>query len=224
MDWDTWSPIYRAICAEFGYDPAEDRAVRDTLATALAPPALDRLSMQAETVAVVVGAGLDASGLRRVRNADSVVATADALDRLDRAAIPVRCVVTDLDSTPSAVCARTAEGGLVAVHAHGDNGDAIDAWIDRMAVEHVIGTTQAEPVPSVINTGGYTDGDRAAFLAHTLGADRLTFVGWDLDDRSVGPEKRAKLDWAARLLTWLERERGETYTMLEGHRRPLGVE
>jgi uncharacterized Rossmann fold enzyme len=70
----------------------------------------------------------------------------------------------------------------------------------------------------VYNVGGFTDGDRAAFLADHCGADRLTFLGWDFDDPEVGPMKRRKLAWAERLLYWLERRRGERFGVLDGRR------
>ena len=62
----------------------------------------------------------------------------------------------------------------------------------------------------VHNFGGFTDGDRAAFTADHFGAAELRFVGWDFEDPDVSPEKREKLQWAERLLHWLEGRRDET--------------
>ena len=63
--------------------------------------------------------------------------------------------------------------------------------------------------------------DRGAFLADHFGAARLVFPGWDLDDLSVGSEKAHKLAWAERLLAWLERRRGERFTVLDGRREAI---
>lgn len=221
MEHVTWEPIYQTICDDFGYDPAADARVADDLAERLVPGVSERLSFDGASVAVVVGARLDGTAIERVSGADRIVATADAIDRLSIAGCEPSLVVTDLDSVPARVCARTRSGRLVAVHAHGDNGAAIARWLPRMATGNVIGTTQTTPVSPLLNVGGFTDGDRAAFLADWLGASSLSLVGWDLGDDSVSPTKARKLAWAARLLTWLEDQRGERYEALDGHRGAL---
>jgi hypothetical protein len=58
----------------------------------------------------------------------------------------------------------------------------------------------------VYNFGGFTDGDRAVFAADELGAERITLVGFDLDDQDVEPMKRGKLFWARKLLALLGHE------------------
>lgn len=218
MDFADWEPIYESIVADFGYDRLEDERARDRLGALVSPFALDRLDLDGQRVAIVVGAGLDDSGVRLSRAYDTVIATGDALARLEAGAVPVRLTVTDLDSYPARVCRRTRRGAPVGVHAHGDNLDAVDRWVPRMARSAVLGTTQARPEGGIVNVGGFTDGDRAAYLADALGADSLGFIGWDLDDATVGPTKRRKLDWAARLLTHLEAARAERYAVLDGHR------
>jgi len=109
-------------------------------------------------------------------------------------------------------------GTPVAVHAHGDNTDAVEELVPTFDAAAVLPTTQAEPADPVVNPGGFTDGDRAAFLADACGADRLVFPGWEFDDPTVGPEKARKLLWAERLLRWLERRREERFGVLEGRR------
>jgi hypothetical protein len=109
----------------------------------------------------------------------------------------------------------------VAAHAHGDNVPAVREWVPRFSLDAVIPTTQAAPAPPVENFGGFTDGDRAAFLADHLGAASLRFVGWEFDDPAVGAMKAKKLRWAARLLTWLESRRDERFDVLDGHREPV---
>lgn len=221
MEHQSWMAVYEVICEAFGFDPAADRNAAARLRAMLTGSPIDRLDFSADHVAVVVGADLDATTFRTLRDVDRVVATGDALGPLETAGRVPSLVVTDLDSDPARVCARTRCTGLVAVHAHGDNHTAIDSWIPRMDRHHVIGTTQTEPDPPLVNLGGFTDGDRAAYIAHGLDARQLSLVGWNLGDRSVSAMKRKKLDWAARLLTHLEQVRGETYSALDGHRDPL---
>jgi uncharacterized Rossmann fold enzyme len=127
-------------------------------------------------------------------------------------------MATDLDKTPETAQKLTSEGGPVAVHAHGDNIPAVEAHVGQFDHEFLLPTTQARPTDQVHNFGGFTDGDRAAFLADALGAETLVFLGWDFDDQSVDPMKRQKLQWAERLLYWLEHRRDEQFDCLDGRR------
>jgi uncharacterized Rossmann fold enzyme len=134
------------------------------------------------------------------------------------AGVSVDCAVTDLDKTPEAAIELSETGTPVAVHAHGDNVDEIDRYVPRFDPGTVLPTTQAAPSPPVRNPGGFTDGDRAAFLADACGAERLVFPGWSFDDQSVSAEKARKLRWAERLLAWLEERRSERFALLDGRR------
>ncbi|USZ75954.1 DUF115 domain-containing protein [Halorussus vallis] len=239
MNYETWSPVYRAILRDFGFDRAADERARDVLADLAGSdeetPAFDsdRLDVSGETVAVA-GAGPSLVGesdpdarsaaLAAARAADGVFAASTAADALREAGVEVDCMVTDLDKNPGTARELTREGTPVAAHAHGDNVAAVREWIPRFDLEHMLPTTQAEPVARVRNFGGFTDGDRAAFLADHFGADELVFVGWDFDDPSVDAMKAKKLRWAERLLRWLEVRRGERFPVLDGRRESLDVD
>jgi uncharacterized Rossmann fold enzyme len=263
MNYETWSPVYEEILADFGFGREADEQARDELARLLSetPPFdLDRLDVTGETVAIA-GAGPSLTGgetgealtggetgdagtkdtgpgdaetgdadpapknaeLDRVREADAVFAASTAAEVLRDEGVEIDCVVTDLDGTPETAQTLTESGTPVAAHAHGDNVAQVRHWIPRFDAEHVLATTQARPVGPVRNFGGFTDGDRAAFLADHLGAAELTFVGWDLDDPQVGEMKTRKLRWAARLLRWLELRRCEEFAVLDDRRDELDV-
>ncbi|MFB6139626.1 MAG: 6-hydroxymethylpterin diphosphokinase MptE-like protein [Halosimplex sp.] len=176
------------------------------------------LDFTGETVAVV-GAGPSLGDeLDAVRAADAVVAASDAAAGIRTAGLAVDCMVTDLDEESDVARELTAEGIPVAVHAHGDNEPALRERVPRLALESVLPTTQAAPAGPVHNTGGFTDGDRAAFLADHCGAAELVFPGWDFDDPDVDPMKARKLVWAERLLRWLEIRRDERFAVLDGRR------
>jgi len=232
MDYATWSPVYRELLADFGFDAASDERARDELADLTVAVDWDRLDATGRTVAVA-GAGPslvdpdhpDREGeLDRAREADAVFAASTAAAALRDADVAVDCLVTDLDGCPETARELTLAGTPVAVHAHGDNVPAVREWVPRLDADHVLATTQARPVAHVHNPGGFTDGDRAAFLADHLDAAQLRFVGWDLDDPEVGPVKAKKLGWAERLLRWLERRRGERFAILDGRRDRLDVD
>jgi len=224
MDFETWEPVYGAILDDFGYDRAADERARDVLYGLLAdrgtldPRAID---VGGATVAVAgAGPSLE-SDLGAVQAADAVFAASTATDRLLDRDVGVDCLVTDLDKHPETAVSLTREGVPVVVHAHGDNIGTVRETVPRADTGAVVPTTQAAPRLPVRNFGGFTDGDRAAFLADHLGAARLTFPGWDFDDPSVGPEKARKLRWAERLLHWLERRRGDRFAVLDGRRKGI---
>ncbi|MFC6835947.1 6-hydroxymethylpterin diphosphokinase MptE-like protein [Halomarina ordinaria] len=217
-----WLPVYEAILDDFGFDRAGDERVRDRLAALTDPFDLDRLAgFEGASVAIAGGGPSLDRDLADVRRADVVVAASNAAAVCRDAGLDVDLMVTDLDKVPAAAVSLTREGTPVAVAAHGDNRPEIEEWVPRMRTENVLPTTQAEPVGSVVNFGGFTDGDRAAFLADHLGARTLTFAGWDLDDPSVDAMKRRKLVWAERLLRWLELRRDERFALLDGRREGI---
>ncbi|NEU56861.1 6-hydroxymethylpterin diphosphokinase MptE-like protein [Halorussus sp. MSC15.2] len=231
MNYETWRPVYESILDDFGFDREADERARDALADLTREFDRSRLDVSGETVAVA-GAGPSLTDpddprrpdeLDRAREADAVFAASTAADDLREADVRVDCMVTDLDKNPETARELTEAGTPVAAHAHGDNVPAVREWVPEFDAESVLPTTQARPVAHVRNFGGFTDGDRAAFLADALGADRLVFVGWDFEDPDVDEMKAKKLEWAERLLRWLERRRDERFEVLDGRREGIDV-
>lgn len=226
MDFDDWEPVYRAILADFGFDRAGDELARDALAELMQSVSRDPLPTLEDgpTTVAVAGAGPSLENdLGIARAADRVFAASTAADRLLDRGVDVDCVVTDLDKHPEPVRELSRKGTPVAVHAHADNVELIREHVPTYDHQFLIPTTQAAPRGPVKNFGGFTDGDRAAFLADHLGADSLVFPGWDLDDAGVSAMKARKLRWAERLLYWLERRRGERFALLDGRRDDIDV-
>jgi uncharacterized Rossmann fold enzyme len=222
VNFETFEPVYEAILADFGFGRDADERARDVAAAFATPFDLDRLGdWRGRTVAIAGAAPSLADEVAVAREADVVVAASTAADVLRDRDVDVDCMVTDLDKNPETAAALTREGVPVAAHAHGDNVPAVREWLPRFDAEWTLATTQAAPSGAVQNPGGFTDGDRAAFLADHVGAGQLTFLGWDFDDPDVNPMKARKLDWAARLLRWLERRRGERFGILDGRRSEL---
>lgn len=227
MEFEEWEPVYQTILADFGYSQKGDLNARDRLAEFLEERetfAAPELPVAGRQVAVA-GAGptLEAE-LDRARAAEVVIAASTATDRLEDVGITVDCMVTDLDKNPETARTLAERGTPVAVHAHGDNIPAVEEIVPALDTAFVIPTTQAEPVGPVRNFGGFTDGDRGAFLADALGADSLVFPGWSFDDETVGVEKARKLVWAERLLHWLERRRDEEFDVLDGRRDAIDTD
>lgn len=221
MEFESWEPVYEAILDDFGYPKDGDERARNRLRTLLDgaetfTPAADWVA--GSTVAIAgAGPSLEADA-ERAADADAVFAASTATDRLRAVGVDVDCMVTDLDKNPETGRKLTHNGTPVAVHAHGDNVAKVEKHVPGYDAKSVIPTTQARPRPPVQNFGGFTDGDRAAFLADHFGAAELIFVGWDFEDPDVDPEKRRKLEWAERLVYWLEQRRGERFPVLDGRR------
>lgn len=218
MHYTDWEPIYERIRTDFGYDRDADEHARKVLGAYASPFDFDRLDVSGRTVAIAGGASSLEAEIDVAADADRVFAASTATDVLLGADVAVDLMVTDLDKNAETGIALTRAGRPVAVHAHGDNVPLVHDVVPRMDAENVLATTQVAPVGSVYNFGGFTDGDRAAFLADHLGADRLVFPGWEFDDRTVDPQKRKKLQWAKRLLALLETRRVEQFDVLDGHR------
>jgi uncharacterized Rossmann fold enzyme len=80
-----------------------------------------------------------------------------------------------------------------------------------------MGTTQSIPEGKLYNFGGFTDGDRAIFLAVELGAEKIFLAGMDFgtmvtkysrpninEDIEIADEiKQKKLKYAEDLTNWI---------------------
>jgi uncharacterized Rossmann fold enzyme len=219
-----WEPIYTAILADFGFERAADERARDVAADVATPFDHDRLAALDDATVAVVGAAPSLSGELTAfdpTSVDAIVAASTAVDVLSDAGLSVDLMVTDLDKNVETARDLTRSGTPVAAHAHGDNIPTVREWLPQFEGEQTLVTTQAAPRGPVKNFGGFTDGDRAAFLAHAFGAADLRFLGWAFDDPAVDPMKARKLRWAEHLLYWLERRRDERFSVLAGRRDPL---
>ncbi|ELZ13527.1 hypothetical protein C479_01741 [Halovivax asiaticus JCM 14624] len=227
VEFDEWEPIYEAIRTDFGYDRTADERARDRLLDRSSPFDDRRNDVDPGATVAVAGAAPSLEterAIERAKGADAVVAASTAVDVLEENGVTVDWMVTDLDKNPDTVVELAARSTPVAVHAHGDNVDAIDDVVPECPPGSILPTTQVRPRGHVVNVGGFTDGDRAAFLADSFGADELVFVGWAFDDPSVGSAKARKLAWAERLLYWLERRRGDRFDVLDGRRETIDTD
>ena len=211
MDSEAWEPYYVQILRDFGFSRAADEAVARDLGMRLggtkATDAELRDLLEGQEVTV---AGNGPNLAAEIEDARGVLVTADeatsvALGRGLRPAI----LVTDLDGTvPDQVKANDA-GTIAVVHGHGDNGPAVRQWAPLFAGK-TVATTQSRPTGGLRNLGGFTDGDRAVFLADHFGAARIRLIGFDFEHPSPKDSdprtKQRKLDWAYILLASLGRD------------------
>lgn len=202
MKFEEWEPLYEEILDYFAFDRAGDEEAARLLASLLPRDDLAALESLCRGKTVTV-CGNAPSLPREIGRIEGTVFAADAAaDVLYSRGIRPDAVFTDLDGATDSLIEMNREGTVVVVHAHGDNIPLLRNWVPRLPGP-LVGTTQAAPSGRIHNFGGFSDGDRAAFTAHTLGAVRVSLVGFDLDDPGVDPVKRGKLAWARRLLALL---------------------
>lgn len=216
MNDDQWFGYYERICSDLQIDPEKD-------------------SESALLLSQILGKNSDLSLLEPFRNRDTCVIgngpdLESALESMDRScmvivadsALPVYMkkrgvpdvIVTDLDGDMNYIARAHNNGCMMVIHAHGDNIQLIKDF-GPYFVKNSIGTTQGKPLSNIFNFYGFTDGDRGAYLAHYLGAGRITLVGFDFDklgkkSAANAGRKMKKLKWARLLLEELATERKTT--------------
>ncbi len=89
-------------------------------------------------------------------------------------------VVTDLDGNHEYLLSADTLGSVMVVHAHADNVNTIRYMVPR--IRNIVATTQVKPLENVHNFGGFTDGDRAVFLADRFNARSIVLIGMDFGD------------------------------------------
>jgi uncharacterized Rossmann fold enzyme len=124
-------------------------------------------------------------------------------------------VVTDLDGKLEDLLLANGLKSFFVIHAHGNNVNEIIKHTPKF--RHVLGTTQSKPVANLYNFGGFTDGDRAVFLATALGAKKILLAGMDFGkfvtsysrpdmdvEIDIADEiKQKKLKYAEQLIDWV---------------------
>jgi uncharacterized Rossmann fold enzyme len=114
---------------------------------------------------------------------NSVILSVDgATEALYKYGIIPDIIVSDLDGDIESIINSGLRGSIIVVHAHGDNIDKLRKYVSLMIENNirVLGTTQVKPYGVIHNFGGFTDGDRAVFLAAYHGARRIIILGMDL--------------------------------------------
>ena len=208
MNFMAWEPVYKEILKDFGFSREEDERaalILSNLLEQVISPGLDTLKeiISGKDVLVCGNAPTLAADLGRLDLERYVVIAADGATAvlMDAGRIP-DVIVTDLDGEVEREIEASKNGSLVVVHAHGDNIDKLLKYVPQ--IQNLIGSTQAAPLQNIFNFGGFTDGDRAVYVAHEFDARTIKLAGFFFDDPVVSPFKMKKLKWARRLISSLE--------------------
>ena len=228
MRWETWRPWYDRIVKRLGLNRKADQDAAEILDKFLPEPelaGLENLVRGRECIVFGAGPSLDID-LERLERAGFLGKTIIAADGATSAVLKFRTpeiIVTDLDGNVDDQLDAWCHSSWVAVHAHGDNIAQVRKIAPKLK-ERVIGTTQVEPFGKLYNFGGFTDGDRAAFMAHELGASKIYLAGMDIGTK-IGKHsgdkdlsrKLTKLKICKELLAWLAGEFRANIVNLTSH-------
>lgn len=227
MEFGLWEKYYKEILDDFGFSRENDEKSAKLLDEILSTEGCLTLEdlkgfVDFSDKFIVFGAGPSLKEHVKFLKenydlTDYVLVAADgATTALVEERIAPDIVATDLDGNLDDILLANFRGANVAIHAHGDNMDKIAKLTPFFT--SVLGTTQSQPVGNLYNFGGFTDGDRAMFLAVALGAEEITLAGMDFGDivtRYSRPNietdiaqaddfKKKKLGYAEKFAQWIE--------------------
>jgi uncharacterized Rossmann fold enzyme len=128
-------------------------------------------------------------------------------------------IVTDLDGKIEDLLTANLKGSIFIIHAHGNNFNLIKKYTNNF--NEILGTTQSIPSENIYNFGGFTDGDRAIFLAIALGAKKILLCGMDFgkyvtnysrpnnkkEIEIADDIKIKKLKYAEKLVEWIKKNK-----------------
>jgi hypothetical protein len=204
MDFNEWEPIYESILKDMGFSREGDEQAALILSAMLDTSNSADISelkalIEGKDILVCGNAPVLEQELELINPDDFVIIAADGATAVlvDRGIIP-DIIVTDLDGDVEKEIVANKAGSIMVVHSHGDNIDKLHSYVPQL--DKIIGSTQAVPLDNVFNFGGFSDGDRCAYLAKEFGAVSIILVGFDFDDETVNPVKKKKLKWARLLI------------------------
>lgn len=214
MRWKLWKPWYEMIVERLKLDKrADENAARvlDGLLPRQNISGLRKIVKNRECIVFGAGPSLD-EDLEKLKRADYLDKILISADGATSAVLKYRdpdIIVTDLDGEVENQLKAWQRSSWIVVLAHGDNIPLVSSIAPKLN-DRVIGTTQVEPFGKLYNFGGFTDGDRAAFMAHELGASKIYLVGMNLGSKigkhsgsKDAKRKLIKLKICGELLSWL---------------------
>jgi len=226
---------YFKILNDFNFEYQKDREARDILSNILIEKS-DKWSLeeilsafkiliQTKKLIFIYGCGpsleetvdymIKIQGKKIFSNAVNLVADGAARLLIKRK-IPIDGIFTDLDGITKE---NFDKSKYIIVHAHGDNKTRLKYFKNEILnFPNIIGTTQAEPTDNIINSGGFTDGDRIiCFIASLLlPIHELYLVGMDFNNivgkyskleieknHIAKPIKLKKLEYGLQIIEWI---------------------
>ncbi len=188
-----WNKKYQEILEEFKFNEKQDAESAIILNSILIKPiSVKKIKklIKGKTV-FIIGTGPSLSiaipVLKNFKTTLKIVADS-ALKSLVDNGIKPDIVVTDLDGDKDSLIRVGKTNSIFVVHAHGDNISKL-CFVENF--KNCIGTTQVKSFKNIQNFGGFTDGDRAVFLASYFEAKKIILFGMDFG-KKIGRQSRTK--------------------------------
>ena len=174
-----------------------------------------QLKLLKATAVVFVGAAVESQELEEMVGDGVVFIAADGAVGALPTQADLACIVSDFDGTTHLELAAKS-GATIIAHAHGDNMEAwnecVETWSHFSNPPALVLSHQTPHFfEGMHNWGGFTDGDRALCMAHSLGVnfEDVYLVGYTLSrvgqwsGRTQESLKLAKLQWMAAVVQML---------------------
>lgn len=191
MDFGLWENYYKHILDDFGFEEKDDKKTAQVLDDILFEEGCLTLEDLHEKIDfsdkfIIFGAGPSLKNhIKKIKEEYDLtryvlVAADGATTALVEENIIPDIIATDLDGRIDDILFSNTKGASLVIHGHGNNLEAILKYTPFF--DNVLGTTQAQAHGNLYNFGGFTDGDRAMFLAIALEAKELILAGMDFGD------------------------------------------
>ena len=219
-----WNSRYNEILREFKYNKRRDMESAILLESMIKNQnQIKKINRLIDNkIVTVIGSGPSLSyaipRLKQMKKTVTIVADS-ALKPVVESGIKPDIVVTDLDGDERILKKVGKTNTIFVVHAHGDNISKLD-FVGNF--KNYLGSTQVKPFGKIQNFGGFTDGDRAVFLASYFNAKKIILFGMDFGNRigkfsNTKPSERKfklkKLRKGKFLLEWLSaKTKSELFT------------
>lgn len=221
MFFNEWEPIYTKIANDFNYPLINEKKsakILNNLIKKDSSKELDRIkSLIKKKPVCVFGAGPSVDDsiekYKKYFINETKISADGATSALLKQKILPDIIVSDLDGDIDDQIYANKKGSLIIIHAHGDNFEKISEYVPKFK-NNIIGTIQIDPskYKNIFNFGGFTDGDRAIFIANHFNAGEIRLYGFDFNSKlgkyslkkEIDPKiKFKKLEWCKNLIEYL---------------------
>jgi len=213
MLYTEWGPIYKKIVNDLDLNFKKDKDAAILLDSLLENKKkndikkIEKIIHRKEVIIFGAGPSLEKSiNNNRNKIEKSIKISVDgSTSALLKNKIKPDLIVTDLDGYVPDQIQSNVRGSFAVIHAHGDNIKALEKYIKSFEGE-ILGTTQMDPsnFKNLHNFGGFTDGDRAVYLADSFNAKKIFLIGFDFKGE-IGKysfSKNKDKDMKIRKLKW----------------------
>ena len=225
MFYKDWKLIYRKIAKDLNFPEEKETQAAGFLNKLLQKKKLISFKKLEDLITgkevYVFGAGPSLESLLIAHKEDIIdklkIAADGATSALLKNDVLPEIIVTDLDGKISDLLEANLKGSITVIHAHGSNIDNVKKYVSEFKGD-ILGTIQIDPEPyeNIHNFGGFTDGDRAVFLADYFKAKKIYLIGFDFNGEigkysySENKDKNLKLKklkWCKNMIELLQKNK-----------------